>query len=122
MAKRFLMLVFTLVLAVTAILIAAIHPTGPNTVSYDEPASLWLSIGMVVVLFLPLFLLSYFNHLVVKIISALCQSIIVLSFLMLIPIGLFAPNGFWHSMNRMISTFVSILSIVVTIMVELKSN
>lgn len=122
MAKRFLMLVFTLILAVTAILIAAIHPTGPNTVSYDEPAGLWLSIGMVVVLFLPLFLLSYFNHLVVKIISALCQSIIVLSFLTLIPIGIIAPNGFWLSMIGMIGTIVSILSIVVTIMVGLKSK
>lgn len=122
MAKRFLMLVFTLVLAVTAILIAAIHPTGPNTVSYDEPAGLWLSIGMVVVLFLPLFLLSYFNYLVVKIISALCQSIIVLSFLTLIPIGIIAPNGFWLSMIGMIGTIVSILSIVVTIMVGLKSK
>src|SRR5699024_8674762 len=117
MAKRFLMLVFTLVLAVTAILIAAIHPTGPNTVSYDEPAGLWLSIGMVVVLFL-----SYFNHLVVKIISALCQLIIVLSFLTLIPIGIIAPNGFWLSMIGMIGTIVSILSIVVTIMVGLKSK
>src|SRR5699024_7227806 len=98
MAKRFLMLVFTLVLAVTAILIAAMHPPGPNIVSYYERAGLWLSIGMVVVLFLPLFLLSYFNHLVVKIIAAWCQSIIVLSFLTLIPIGIIAPNGFWLSM------------------------
>src|SRR5699024_6048192 len=122
MAKRLLMLVFTLVLVVTAILIAAIHPTGPNTVSYDEPAGLWLSIVMLVVLFLPLFLLSYFNHLVVKIISALCQSIIVLSFLSLIPIGIIAPNGFWLSMLGIIGTIVSILSIVVTIMVGLKSK
>src|SRR5699024_9573481 len=122
MAKRFLMLVFTLVLAVTAILIAAIHPTGPNTVSYDEPAGLWLSIGMVFVLFLPLFLLSYFNHLVVKFICDLCKSFIVLSFLSLIPIEIIAPNGFWLSMIGIIGTIVSILSIVVTIMVGLKSK
>src|SRR5699024_11994561 len=119
MAKRFLMLVFTLVLAVTAILIAAIHPTGPNTVSYDEPAGLWLSIGMVVVLFSPLFLLSYFNHLVVKIISALFQSIIVLSFLLLIPIVIIAPNVFWLSMLGIIGTIVIIFSIVVKSIVDL---
>src|SRR5699024_12191198 len=101
MAKRFLMLVFTLVLAVTAILIAAIHPTGPNTVSYDEPAGVWLSIGMVVVLFLPLFLLSYFNHLVVKIISALCQSIFLFSFFTLIPIGIISPNVLFFIMIGM---------------------
>src|SRR5699024_10802423 len=105
-----------------AILIAAIHPTGPNTVSDDEPGGLWLSIGMVVVLFLPLFLLSYFNHLVVKIISALCQSIIVLSFLTLIPIGIIAPNGLWLSIIGMIDNIDSILSIVLTIMVGLKSK
>src|SRR5699024_1045483 len=115
-------LVFTLVLAVTAILLAAIHQTGPNTVSYDEPAGLWLSIGLIVVLFLPLFLLSYLHHFVVNIISTLCQSIIVLSFLTLIPIGIIAPNGFWLSMIGMIGTIVSILSIVVTIMVGLKSK
>src|SRR5699024_10466576 len=116
MAKRYLMLVFTLVLAVSAILIAAILHTGPNSGSYDEPAGLWLSIGMLVVLFLPLLLLSYFNHLVVKIISALCQSIIVLSFLTLIPIGIIAPNGFWLSMIGMIGTIVSILRFVVPMM------
>src|SRR5699024_11147900 len=122
MAKRFLMLVFTLILAVTAILIAAIHPTGPNTDSYDEQAGLWLSIGMVLVLFLQLFLLSYYNNLFVTFISALYQSIIVLSFITLIPIGIIAPNGFWLSIIGMIGTIVSILSIVVTIMVGLKSK
>src|SRR5699024_12298347 len=104
---------------VTTICNCAINQTVTNIVSYDEPACLWLSIVMVVLLFLPLFLLSYFNHLVVKIISALCQSIIVLSFLSLIPIGIIAPNGFWLSMIGIIGTIVSILSIVVTIMVGL---
>src|SRR5699024_11796166 len=106
MAKRFLMLVFTLILAVTAILIAAIHPTGPNTVSYDEPAGLWLSIGMVVVLFLPLFLLSYFNHLVVIIIYALCQSIIVLCFLLLFIIVIIVRILFLLCILFMIGLFV----------------
>ncbi|MFD2209600.1 hypothetical protein ACFSMW_07745 [Virgibacillus halophilus] len=49
--KRLLMVFLTLIIAVGTVLATAKHPTGPNTVSYDEPAGLWVSIGMVVVLF-----------------------------------------------------------------------
>jgi len=38
MIKRFSMVFFTMVLAIVALLIAAKHPIGPTTVSYDEPA------------------------------------------------------------------------------------
>ncbi len=38
MLKKFYMVFLTLLIAVGAVLLAARYPTGPNTVSYDEPA------------------------------------------------------------------------------------
>ncbi|GAB2542627.1 hypothetical protein [Gracilibacillus alcaliphilus] len=115
MFKRFLMVLLTLITAIVAVLLAAKNPTGPNTVSYDEPLGLWLSIGMIVVLFLPPLFLSLFNNMVVKIISAVYQGFIVIAFLGLIPIGFFVQDGVSVGMVGIIGTIISICSIVVTI-------
>lgn len=121
MVKRFSMVFLTMILAVVIVLLADKNPTGPNTVSFDEPAILWLSIGILVVLFLPPLVLSFFNHLVVKIISAIYQAFIVLSFIALIPIG-FIGSGFWVTVIAIVGTIVSICSIIVTILVGLKKR
>lgn len=123
MVKRFSMVFLTMVLAIVALLLAAKHPTGPNTVSFDEPEILWLSMGMLVVLFLPPLILSFFNNLAVKVISAIYQAFIVLSFIVLIPIGFIVPSGgFWVSVIGVVGAIVSICSIIVTILVGLKKR
>ncbi|WP_080873586.1 hypothetical protein [Oceanobacillus timonensis] len=71
MSKKILMIVLTLVSAIACILLTVRHTTGSNTISYDDPAGLLISIGMVVVLFLPPFLLSFLHHSVAKMISAI---------------------------------------------------
>jgi|SRR5690625_2444160 len=121
MVKRFSMVFLTMVLAIVALLIAAKHPTGPNTVSYDEPAGLWISLGILVVLFLPPLTLSFFNNLAVKIISAIYQAFIVISFLALVPVGFFVPD-FSVIVIGAVGTMVSICSIIVTILVGLKKQ
>ncbi|SER24126.1 hypothetical protein SAMN04487944_10229 [Gracilibacillus ureilyticus] len=121
MFKRFFMVFLTLILAIAALLLAAQYPTGPNTVSFDEPVPLLLSAGMLVLLFLPPLILSFFNNMVVKIISAIYQGFIVLSFLILIPIGLIIPS-FWIIANAVAGAVVSISSIIVTILVGLKKR
>ena len=121
MAIRVSMVFLTMVLAIVSLLIAAKYPTGPNTVSYDEPVGLWLSLGMLVALFLPPLTLSFFNHLAVKIISAIYQAFIVISFLALIPIGFLVP-GFSVIVIGIVGTIVSIGSIITTIVVGLKKK
>jgi len=110
-----------MVLAVIAVLLAAKNPTGPNTVSFDEPAILWLSIGIIAVLFLPPLILSFFNNLAVKIISAIYQAFIVLSFIVLVPVGFIVP-GLWVTVIGVVGTIVSICSIIVTISVGFKKR
>lgn len=105
----------TLIIAVVVILLAARHPTGPNTVSYEEPAGLLIAIGMVIVLFLPLLILSLFSHRVVRIISAVCQTIVVISFLGIIPIGFLFPQHFGVSIIAFFGFLTSIASVVVTL-------
>ncbi|MFC4402555.1 hypothetical protein [Gracilibacillus xinjiangensis] len=121
MFKRFFMVFLTMVLAIVALLLAAKHPTGPNTVSFEEPAALLISAGMLVVLFLPPLILSFFNNLAVKVISAIYQGFIVLSFLIMIPIGFIIPS-YWVIANAVAGAVVSIGSIIVTILVGLKKR
>src|SRR5690625_2202465 len=110
-----------MILAIITLFIAAKHPTGPNTVSYDEPVGLLLSLGMLVALFLPPLILSFFNHLAVKIISAIYQLFIVISFLTLIPVG-FLVSIFSVIVIGVVGSIVSICSIIVTILVGLKKK
>lgn len=117
MVKRFSMVFLTMLLAIIAALIAAKHPTGPNTISFDEPGVLWLSVGMLAALFLPPLILSLFNNFALKIISAIYQAFIVLAFLILIPLGFVVPDGgFWVSFIGIAGTIISICSILVTIL------
>jgi len=121
MIKRLSMVFFTMVLAIIAALLAAKNPTGPNTVSFDEPVILLLSIGIIVVLFLPPLILSFFNHLAVKITSAIYQAFIVIGFLGLIPVGFLIPS-FSVIIIGTLGTIVSICSIIITILVGLKER
>lgn len=121
MLKRLLMMISTMLLAIIAVLIAARYPTGPNTVSFDRPVELWLSVGMLVVLFIPPLIFAFFNNPVTNIISVIYQSFIVLSFLILIPVGFIAPS-FWVSGVGILGTIVSICSIIVTVLTRRKKN
>ncbi|GAA0428130.1 MAG: DUF5391 family protein [Bacillota bacterium] len=120
MLKKFYMVFLTLLIAVGAVLLAARYPTGPNTVSYDEPAGLWISIGIIIVLFLPPLLLSLFSNRVVRNISAMYQAFIVISFLGIIPVGFLSPNNLGLSAIAILGVVVSIASIIVTL--KIKSN
>lgn len=115
MFKRFLMVFSMLILAVAGILLVARHPTGPNTVSYDEPLGLWISLGMIIVLFLPPLILSLFSNRTVRIISAVYQAFIVMAFLGVIPIGFLFPVHVWVSVIAVLGTLVSLASIVLTL-------
>ncbi|WP_088051657.1 hypothetical protein [Virgibacillus dakarensis] len=115
MFKRFLMVFLTLIIAVAAVFLAAKHPTGPNTVSFDEPAGLWISIGMIIALFLPPLILSLFSNRAVIILSAVYQAFVVIAFLGIIPIGFLFPNNAGVSIIAGLGALVSIASVVVTL-------
>jgi|SRR5690625_2800344 len=121
MFTRVSMVFLTMVLAIVALFLATQHPTGPNTVSFDEPVGLLISLGMLVALFVPPLILSFFNHIAVKIISAIYQAFIVISFLILIPIGLFIP-AFSIIVTGILGAIVSICSILVTVLVGQKER
>jgi len=114
MVKRFSMLIIT-ILAIGALLFAAKNPTGPNTVSFDEPLNLLMSLGTLIVLLLPPVILSFFNHLVLNIIFAIYQAFIVLTFLGLIIVGFVIPSS-WIIAIGALGAIVGISSIVVTIL------
>jgi hypothetical protein len=115
MVKRVSMLLIIMILAIAALLLAAKNPTGPNTVSFDDPLNLFMSLGVLVVLLLPPVILSFFNHLALNIISAIYQTFIVLTFLGLIIVGFVIPNV-WIMSIGVLGAIVGISSIVVTIL------
>src|SRR5690625_5263264 len=121
MFTRVSMVFLTMVLAIVALFLATKHPTGPNTVSFDEPVGLLISLGMLVALFLPPLIFSFFNNLAVKVISAIYQAFIVISFLIIVPVGFFVP-AFSIIIIGVLGAIVSICSIIVTILVGLKKK
>ncbi|MCF3944790.1 hypothetical protein [Oceanobacillus alkalisoli] len=113
MVKKLPMVLFTLILAIAAILIAARHPTGPNTVSYDEPFGLWLSIGMVIILFLPGLILALFKNRTANMILIVFQAFVAIVFLGMMPIGFIFQGSIGVSVIALLGTLVSIASIVI---------
>lgn len=115
MVKRLSMLLIIMILAILALLFAAKYPTGPNTVSFDDPINLLMSLGTLIVLLLPPVILSFFNHLVLNIISSIYQAFIVLTFLGLIIVGFVIPSV-WIVAIGVLGVIIGISSIVVTIL------
>ncbi len=115
MLKRLFLLFVTLAIAVAAVLLAAQHPTGPNSVSYEEPIGVWLSIGMIIVLFLPAIILTLLNKRMSRIISAVYQVFIVFAFVGIVPIGFLFPENIGVSIIAILGTLTSIGSVVLTL-------
>lgn len=114
MLKRLTFVCVTLCVAIVAVLVAARHSTG-NTISFKEPLSLYIAIGLIVVLFLPPFILSFFENPVLKIVNVIYQSLIVFSFVGLIPVGFLIPDGSSTLIVAVLGTVASLASVIVTV-------
>ncbi|MFB3224938.1 hypothetical protein [Exiguobacterium sp. PHA03] len=114
MLKRLTFVCVTLCVAIVAVLVAARHSTG-NTISFKEPLSLYIAIGLIVVLFLPPFILSFFENPVLKSVNVIYQSLIVFSFVGLIPVGFLIPDGSSTLIVAVLGTVASLTSVIVTV-------
>ncbi|QTD41910.1 hypothetical protein [Sporosarcina sp. Te-1] len=121
MVIRLSMVGLTLVFAIIAVLLGAKYPTGPNTISFDQPILLMISIGMVVALFLPPIILAFFDHMVVRIVSAIYQAFIVITFLGLILVGFLIPSV-WVIGIGIMGAIVNIGSIIATMVAGTKGS
>ncbi|MCY8139821.1 hypothetical protein MOC78_00775 [Bacillus inaquosorum] len=117
MLKRFSLVFLTLIMSIIVVLVAAKNSPGDNVISFDEPIILMISIGIVVFLFIPPLVMSFFGNWVVRIISGVYQCFIVLTFMGLIPIGFLIPNGFLTILLSIAGTLVSITSVAVTLLI-----
>lgn len=70
-----------------------------------------------VCLFIPLLVMSFFSHLIVRTISGVYQCFIVLSFLGLIPIGFLIPD-FLTIVVSVAGTLASVASLIVTLRID----
>lgn len=104
-------------MSIIVVLVAAKNSPGDNVISFDEPIILMISIGIVVFLFIPPLVMSFFGNWVVRIISGVYQCFIVLTFMGLIPIGFLIHNGFLTILLSIAGTLVSIISVVVTLLI-----
>ncbi|MCY7901538.1 hypothetical protein [Bacillus inaquosorum] len=117
MLKRFSLVFLTLIMSIIVVLVAAKNSPGDNVISFDEPIILMISIGIVVFLFIPPLVMSFFGNWVVRIISGVYQCFIVLTFMGLIPIGFLIPNGFLTILLSIAGTLISITSVAVTLLI-----
>ncbi|KNH35690.1 hypothetical protein [Exiguobacterium acetylicum] len=112
MLKRITFVCVTLCVAIVATLVAARHSTG-NAISFEEPLSVYIAIGLIVFLFLPPLVLSFFEYPVLKFINVVYQSLIVFSFVGLIPVGFLIPNGSSTIIVAVLGTIASLASVIV---------
>ncbi|MHA6487654.1 hypothetical protein [Bacillus cabrialesii] len=117
MLKRFCLVLLTLMMSIVVMLVAAKNSPGDHVISFDEPIILMISIGIVVFLFIPPLVMSFFGNLIVRIISGVYQCFIVFAFMGGIPIGFLIPNGFLTILFSIVGTLVSIASVVVTLLI-----
>ncbi|MCA6609087.1 MULTISPECIES: hypothetical protein [Bacillus] len=118
MIKRFFLILLTLIMSIVSMLVAAKNSPGDNVISFDEPRILMISMGIVIFLFIPPLIMSFFGNFVVRVISGVYQCFIVLSFLGLIPIGFLIPNGFLTIVVAIAGTLISIFSVTVTFSID----
>ncbi|TYS09688.1 hypothetical protein FZC70_11420 [Bacillus subtilis] len=117
MLKRFCLVLLTLMMSIVVMLVAAKNSPGEHVISFDEPRVLLISIGIVVFLFIPPLVMSFFGNLIVRIISGVYQCFIVFAFMGVIPIGFLIPNGFLTILFSIVGTLVSIASVIVTLLI-----
>ncbi|MEG7336595.1 hypothetical protein [Bacillus sp. 0102A] len=117
MLKRFCLVLLTLIMSIVVMLVAAKNSPGEHVISFDEPRVLLISIGIVVFLFIPPLVMSFFGNLIVRIISGVYQCFIVFAFMGVIPIGFLIPNGFLTILFSIVGTLVSIASVIVTLLI-----
>ncbi|WGD97886.1 hypothetical protein [Bacillus safensis] len=122
MIKRLSLVLLTLMMSIVVLLAAAKNSPGDNVISFDQPRILIISIGILVFLFIPPLVMSFFSNLIVRTISGVYQCFIVLSFLMLIPIGFLIPDGFLTIVVSIAGTLVSIASLIVTLIIDRNKN
>lgn len=122
MLKRFFLVFLTLIMSIFAVFAAAEESPGDRVISFDEPLILLISLGIILCLFIPPFVMSFFGSLVVRIISGVYQCFIVLTFAGLIPIGFLIPNGFLTILAAVLGTLVSSASVAVTLFVGRKKE
>ncbi|MHC1990167.1 hypothetical protein ACYF6V_02760 [Bacillus safensis] len=118
MIKRFFLILLTLIMSIVLMLVAAKNSPGDNVISFNEPRILMISMGIVIFLFIPPLIMSFFGNSVVRVISGVYQCFIVLSFLGLIPIGFLIPNGFLTIVVSIAGTLISIFSVIVTFSID----
>ncbi|MCM3368617.1 hypothetical protein QLH48_15910 [Bacillus safensis] len=122
MIKRLSLVLLTLMMSIVVLLVAAKNSPGDNVISFDQPRILIISFGILVFLFIPPLVMSFFSNLIVRTISGVYQCFIVLSFLMLIPIGFLIPDGFLTIVVSIAGTIVSIASLIVTLIIDRNKN
>ncbi|MGA4836095.1 hypothetical protein [Bacillus velezensis] len=122
MLKRFFLVFLTLMMSIFAVFAAAEESPSDRVISFDEPMILLISLGIILCLFIPPFVMSFFSSLVVRIISGVYQCFIVLTFAGLIPIGFLIPNGFLTILAAVLGTLVSSASVAVTLFVGRAEN
>ncbi|MCY7718480.1 hypothetical protein [Bacillus altitudinis] len=116
MLRRFLFIFSTLLMAILILFTASKNSPGKNTVSLDEPIPFILSAAMIIFFFIPPLVMSFFDQIVVRMISGIYQCFILMVFIGLMPISFLIPNGGLTFLESILGCVMSLLSIIFTLL------
>lgn len=73
MKVRITFIILAILSTIVCLFLAAMHPTGPNTVTFEQPYLFTLNIIIMVLVALPALILAIFNNMSFRISSAILQ-------------------------------------------------
>lgn len=74
--------------------------------------TLFMSLGIVVVLFIPPLIMSFFLNPIISYLNIAYQGVIAISFLGMLPIGFMIPNGMFTAIIALLGVGISSMSII----------
>ncbi len=113
--KRLGLLFLMLIVSIVTLFVTAYYQRDMNTLSLNDPQVIQASIIVMVILFIPPVLLSFFNHKFWRFLSAIYQSMFFLGFIILVPTGVFSFNAVFISIVSLVGAVISIWSIFITL-------
>lgn len=112
--KRLSLLSILLIISILTLVFVAYIQRETNTISIYDPNVVKASIIMLVILFFPPMLLSFFDGRISRMISFYYQILFLLGFLILSPIGLFSFKGIPVTICAILGCIVSVKSLSIT--------
>ncbi|CAM3991334.1 hypothetical protein CD116_05395 [Staphylococcus schweitzeri] len=120
MKVRITFIILSILSTIVCLFLAAMHPTGPNTITFEQPYLFTLNVIMMILVALPALVLAIFDHMSFRISSAILQFLGAISWFFLsliLSLTQFTP----FTVASFVTSIILFVSAIITLAVGSKS-